>query len=85
MQTWVSYFQVEDVSDWKVRDRVRSCNPTRLGKGVFPMFDSLQEQIRSTEMDKHTISEQVLRWAGLLAITIVVFGAIYSAIRFLEY
>ena len=48
------------------------------------MFNSLREQIRTTEMDKHTVSEQILRLAGLLAITILVFGAIYSAIRFLE-
>ncbi len=49
------------------------------------MFNSLQEQIRSAEMDKHTISEQVLRLVGLLAITVVIFGAIYFAIRFPEY
>ncbi len=48
------------------------------------MFNSLQEQIRSTEMDKHTISEQILRLAGLLAISIVVFVVVYLAIRFLE-
>ena len=49
------------------------------------MFNSLQEQIRNTEMDKHTMSEQVLRLAGLFAITIVVFGVVYFAIRFMEY
>jgi hypothetical protein len=48
------------------------------------MFNSLQEQIRSTELDKHTISDQVFRLVGLLAITIVAFGAVYFAIRFLE-
>lgn len=48
------------------------------------MFNSLQEQIRSTEMDKHTIPEQVLRLAGVLAISIVVFGAAYLAIMLLE-
>lgn len=35
-------------------------------------------------MDKHTVSEQVFRLAGLLAISIVVFAAVFLAIRFLE-
>ena len=54
------------------------------GKGD-PMFNSLQAQIRSTEMEKRTVSEQVLRVAGVLAISIVVFGAVYLAITLLEY
>lgn len=49
-----------------------------------PMFNSLQEQIRSTEMDKHTIPEQLLRLASVLAISIVVFGAAYLAIMLLD-
>lgn len=66
-----------------MRDREDRARKTRLQRGV-PMFNSLQEQIRSTGMDKHTVSEQVFRLAGLLAITIVAFGAVYFAIRFLE-
>lgn len=48
------------------------------------MFNSLQEQIRSTELDQHTTSEKVLRLVGLLAISLVVFGAVYLGILFLE-
>ncbi len=50
-----------------------------------PMFNSLQEQIRSTEMEQRTVSEQVLRVAGVLAISVVIFGAVYLAIMLLEY
>ncbi len=49
------------------------------------MFNSLQEQIRNTEMEQRTISEQVLRAAGVLAVSIVIFGAAYLAIMLLEY
>ena len=66
-------------------DRVRSGSPGRGWEGGVPMFNSLQEQIRNTEMDKYSMSEQVVRLAGLFAITIVVFGVVYFAIRFLEY
>ncbi len=54
------------------------------GKGG-PMFNSLQEQIRSTEMEQRTVSEQVLRIAGVVAISVVIFGAVYLAIMLLEY
>ncbi len=49
------------------------------------MFSSLQEQIRNTEMEQRTVSEQVLRVAGVLAISVVIFGAVYLAIMLLEY
>jgi hypothetical protein len=54
------------------------------GKGD-PMFNSLQEQIRNTEMEQRTFSEQVLRVAGILAISVLIFGAAYLAIMLLEY
>ena len=76
-------FWLEDLSSKGARPG-RSGAPRGGWKRGVPMFNSLQEQIRSTEMDKHTVSEQVLRLAGLLAITIVAFGAVYFAIRFLE-
>lgn len=49
------------------------------------MFNSLQEQIRSTEMEEHTVSERVFRVAGVLAVSVVIFGAVYLAIMLLEY
>lgn len=49
------------------------------------MFNSLQEQIRSTEMEQRTVSEQVLRVAGVLVISVVIFGAVYLGIMLLEY
>jgi hypothetical protein len=48
------------------------------------MFDSLQEQIRGTEMEKRTVSEQVLRVSAVLAVSIAVFGAVYLAVMLLE-
>ena len=48
------------------------------------MFNSLQDQIRSTELDQHTTSEKVLRLVGLLAISVMVFGAVYLCILFLD-
>ena len=68
-----------------MRDWVRSGSPGRGWQGGVSMFNSLQEQIRSTETDKYSMSEQVVRLAGLFAITTVVFGLVYFAIRFLEY
>ena len=49
------------------------------------MFHTLQEQIRSTEMGQRTVSEQILRVAGVLAISVVIFGAVSLAIVLLEY
>lgn len=49
------------------------------------MFNSLQEQMRSPDMEKRTFAEQVLRVTGVLAISIVVFGAVYLAVMLLEY
>jgi hypothetical protein len=59
--------------------------PNNMGKGDDPMFDSLQEQIRSTEMEKRTISQQVLRVAVVVAASIAVFGGVYLAVMLLEY
>ncbi len=49
------------------------------------MFNSLQEQIRNTDMERRTVSEQVLRVTGVLAISVVVFGVVYLAIMLLEF
>ena len=49
------------------------------------MFNSLQEQMRSPDMEKRTVAEQVLRATGVLSISIVVFGAVYLAVMLLEY
>ncbi len=48
------------------------------------MFDSLQEQMQSSDMERHTVSERVVRAAAVVGVSILVFGVVYVAIMLLE-
>jgi hypothetical protein len=45
------------------------------------MFDSLEKQIERSEGSPPTSRERVFRYLGLLAITLVVFIALFMAVR----
>jgi hypothetical protein len=45
------------------------------------MFDTLDEQIERTEGIHLTSKQKLLRYAGLFIVTVLVFGALYLAVR----
>ena len=47
------------------------------------MFETLEERIEQTEGSHLGTKQGVLRYAGLLVITIVIFGALFMAVRML--
>jgi hypothetical protein len=48
------------------------------------MFDTLEEQIERTEDAAPSPGARAARYAGLWALTVVVFGALYMVIRMVE-
>lgn len=48
------------------------------------MFDSLEDEIRTTEGGRPTRTEQLVRFAGIAIASIVVFGALYLVVVALE-
>lgn len=47
------------------------------------MFETLEEQIEQSEAVHLTTKQRVLRYVGLLAITLIFFGALFMAVRML--
>ncbi len=47
------------------------------------MFETLEQQIESTEGTQLTTKLKLLRYAALFVITTIVFGAMYLAVRVL--
>ena len=45
------------------------------------MFDSLADRIREDE--QLTASQRYIRWAGVLVISVVLFGGLYLGLRFM--
>jgi hypothetical protein len=46
------------------------------------MFDSLADRIRE---DEHiSATQRYIRWVAILVISVVLFGGLYFAVRFLE-
>ncbi len=48
------------------------------------MFDDLEEQIHKDEGAPPPLTTRVLKYVGLFVLTLIVFGALYLAIRLLE-
>ncbi len=48
------------------------------------MFYTLEERIRRTQGRTPALGGRLLRYAGVFALTALVFGALYAAIIFLE-
>jgi hypothetical protein len=46
------------------------------------MFDSLADRIKKDE--QVTTSQRYVTWAAVLVISVVLFGGLYFAVRFLE-
>lgn len=49
------------------------------------MFETLDEQIKQTEAEAVPTKTVVLRYLGVGVVTLVIFGALYMAMMFLEY
>ena len=49
------------------------------------MFDSLADRIREDDHQTTTATERYLRYAFVLVIAIVLFGALYMGVKFLEF
>ncbi len=47
------------------------------------MFDSLEQKIEEAEGTAPSVGRQVLRYGGFLLVSIVIFAALYAAIRLL--
>jgi hypothetical protein len=47
------------------------------------MFETLEERIEQTEGSHLSTKQRVLRYAGLLGLTIVIFGGLFMAVRML--
>lgn len=47
------------------------------------MFESLEEQIEQSEASHISKKQRLFRYVGLLALTIVIFGALFMAVRLL--
>jgi len=45
------------------------------------MFESLDQQIQEAEGTPPTITQRILRYLGVFAVTVVVLGALYMGIR----
>ena len=48
------------------------------------MFNSLDEQIKRDDAAATTKRERWLKYAGVLLLSVLLFGGLYAAIRFLE-
>ncbi len=48
------------------------------------MFDSLEHEIETTVGGRRTRAEQLVRFAGIVVVSIVVFGALYLVVVALE-
>jgi hypothetical protein len=48
-----------------------------------PMFDSLADKIREDERQEIKNSERYIRLAGVVVISVLLFGALYAAVQFL--
>jgi len=48
------------------------------------MFDGLDEQMKSDRLKALTNRERTLRWMLIVLISVIVFGALYVGIHFLE-
>jgi|HubBroStandDraft_6_1064221.scaffolds.fasta_scaffold2797899_2 membrane-associated phospholipid phosphatase len=48
------------------------------------MFESLDEQIRSDELRALTQRERILRFTLIVLVSVVVFGAVYLGVHFLD-
>ena len=46
------------------------------------MFDSLADRIREDE--QLTAGQRYIRWAGVLVISVVLFGGLYCGLRFMQ-
>jgi Ni,Fe-hydrogenase I cytochrome b subunit len=46
------------------------------------MFDSLADRIKEDE--QLSASQRYIRWAAVLAISVVLFGGLYYGVRFLQ-
>lgn len=47
------------------------------------MFDSLADKIREDERQEIKNSERYIRLAGVVVISVLLFGALYAAVQFL--
>jgi membrane-associated phospholipid phosphatase len=48
------------------------------------MFDSLDEQIRNDELKALSNRERILRWTLIALVSVIVFGAVYLGVHFME-
>jgi hypothetical protein len=48
------------------------------------MFESLDEQIRNDELKALTQRERILRFALIVLVSVIVFGAVYLGVHFME-
>jgi hypothetical protein len=48
------------------------------------MFDSLDEQTRNDELKALSNRERILRWTLIVLVSMIVFGAVYLGIHFME-
>lgn len=47
------------------------------------MFETLEEKIEQAEGTHVSTKEKALKYIGLLVLTIVIFGALFMAVRFM--
>ncbi len=48
------------------------------------MFDSLSDRIRQDEQQESNTTERVMRWVGMLVLSVLLFGGLYLGIKLLE-
>jgi hypothetical protein len=48
------------------------------------MFESLEDQIKHDDALETTPGQRMTKWAAVVAISLVVFGSLFVAIRMLE-
>ncbi len=48
------------------------------------MFESLEEQIKSDAHKASSNTERVIRWALIVAISVIVFGGLYFGVHLMQ-
>ena len=48
------------------------------------MFESLEEQIKSDEHRASSNTERMVRWALIVLVSVIVFGALYLGVHFMQ-
>ena len=59
---------------------VRRDSLDRAGDGVGAMFETIDEQVETTEGGRPTISKRLARFAGIAVVLVVFFAGLYFAI-----